>query len=197
MQCAGTVHCSPSNRAGVQTWYTSPPGRDAHPEGETRDEARGVLPGLAFFLLLHIAESETDRFETAHAKGPFMETKYSLFPAKEFIKGTAEGALDLEESKSALRALAKESPSPGQFDMLMDLREAECELSVADVFELVQFMFHHRPSFLGKIAVLVHEEAAFDKAKFLELCAENRGLHVHAFLDLSEAEEWLGLEDAT
>jgi hypothetical protein len=45
------------------------------------------------------------------------------------------------------------------------------------------------------MAVLVSRESEFDKAKFMELCAENRGLKVHAFVELSEAEEWLGVQE--
>jgi hypothetical protein len=127
----------------------------------------------------------------------FVETKYRVFPAKEFIKGTAEGAFDLEDSKRALKGLVDKFCFPRHFDMLMDLRDAECELSVADVFELTQWMARHRPSLQHRIAVLVPGGDAFDKAGFLELCAENRGLRVRAFEDPSEAEEWLGVEDST
>jgi hypothetical protein len=126
-----------------------------------------------------------------------VETKYRVFPAKEFIKGTAEGTFDLEDSKRELKALVEDSPSLGHFDMLMDLRDADCELSVADVFELTQWMVRHSASFQGKIAVLAPGGEAFDKAKFLELCAENRGFLIHAFVDPSEAEAWLGAEDST
>jgi hypothetical protein len=138
---------------------------------------------------------EADRF-TRRAEES-MKTKYRVFPAKEFIKVTAEGSFDLEDSKKALKILVEKASLPGHFDILTDLREAECELSVADVFELTQWMVRHRPSFKSRIAVLVPRGDAFDKAGFLELCADNRGLRVHAFVDPSEAEEWLGVEDST
>jgi hypothetical protein len=130
-------------------------------------------------------------------RGFFVETKYKVFPEKEFIKGTAEGAFDLEDSKCALKALVEESSSSGHFDMLMDFRDTDCELSVADVFELTQWMVRHGSSFRGRISVLVPRGEAFDKARFLELCAENRGFLIHAFVDLSETEAWLGVEDST
>jgi len=124
-----------------------------------------------------------------------MRVKYLHLNGEEFIKATATGELDLEESKRALKVLLEDPGFSHQCDILVDLREAACELSVADIFEIVQLLVKHRLSFLGKIAILVSGEPEFDKAKFMELCSENRGIQAHAFDEVSEAEKWLGLKE--
>ena len=42
-----------------------------------------------------------------------------------------------------------------------------------------------------KVAVLVSGDREFGHARFLELCARNRGMRVRAFQNLEEADAWL------
>jgi hypothetical protein len=112
-----------------------------------------------------------------------------------FIKATATGDLDLEESKRALKLLLEDPAVSHMCDILIDLRAAECELTVAEIFGIVQFLVENRLSFLGKMAVLVPGQREFNKAKFMELCAENRGIQVHAFDQVCEAKAWLGVQE--
>jgi hypothetical protein len=119
---------------------------------------------------------------------------YKTLDGKKFVKARATGEFDLEESKQALSLLLQDPGFSKQCDILIDLREAECDLTMADIFEIVQYLVEHRQAFLGKLAVLVSGTSEFDKARFMELCAENRGIKVHAFTDPADAEAWLRME---
>lgn len=124
-----------------------------------------------------------------------IRVKHETLDGKEFIKARATGEFDLEASKEALRTLLAHPRFSKSCDILIDFRDAECDLSMADIYEIVQFLALHRQALFGRLAVLVSGDSDFDMAGFLELCAENRGLQVKAFLDLSEAEKWLGIEE--
>lgn len=120
-----------------------------------------------------------------------MKPKHTVLDGKHFIKVEASGGFDLEESKRALRRLLQDPKFPEDSDIVIDLRESDCELGLADVFEVVQFMVEHRRAFFRKIALLAGGETELDKARFMELCARNRGLQVRAFSELPEAKAWL------
>lgn len=113
--------------------------------------------------------------------------------ARDFIRTTVSGDLHLEESKKALAALLGDPEAPSTYDILLDLREAECDLKAFDVYDIVRFLDEAPGRPRGKIAVLVAGDQHLMTAKFMELCAENRGLRAHAFTELAEAEGWLGL----
>lgn len=123
-----------------------------------------------------------------------LRVKHEVIDGKEFIKVSATGEFDLEASRGALKELLEDPKFSKPCDILCDLSDAECALTVTDIFMLVQSMTEHRSAFQRKIAVLVSSDHDFDKAKFMELCAENRGLQVQAFDEPAEAEAWLSEE---
>ena len=58
-------------------------------------------------------------------------------------------------------------------------------------------MIGTRDSFRVKLAILTSLGCEFDKVKFLELYASNRGFQVGAFVDFEEALYWLVASDET
>jgi hypothetical protein len=106
---------------------------------------------------------------------------------------TSSGTIDLAASKATLGILAADPDYKANYELLLDLRDSECELSLSDVFEIATFMSRLDPALPSrkKIAVLVSGQAAFDHAQFLELCSRNRGIEVSAFEDYEKASEWL------
>ena len=48
----------------------------------------------------------------------------------------------------------------------------------------------HRSTYNNKTAVVAPKED-FDTARFLELCANNRGISFRAFMDYEESIDWL------
>jgi hypothetical protein len=106
---------------------------------------------------------------------------------------TSSGALDLEASKAALKSLADDPEFLPGYEVLLDWRDVECTMSVVDVFEIARYLsdLDTRLPTRKKIAILVSGKLAFDHAKFLELCAGNRGITLRAFEDYDKANEWL------
>jgi hypothetical protein len=126
-----------------------------------------------------------------------VKTQIKIFPFKHLIVMDAHGTLDLAASKTALKLLAAAPGFDDSSEVLLDLRDVECELSTTKIFELAEFMALASTGLAAgrRIAVLVgahqHGHLAFNKAQFLELCADNRGLNVRAFEDSISADEWL------
>ena len=106
---------------------------------------------------------------------------------------TSSGTIDLVASKAALKSLAADPKFEARYEILLDLRDSECDLSVTDVYEICTYLAWPDPALptSKKIAVLVSGQRAFDHAKFLEVCSTNRGVQVGAFEDYEKASEWL------
>lgn len=120
-----------------------------------------------------------------------MKTSYKLISAKDFIKTHPTGEPDLEQSKKILIELAAIAEPPADYEILLDVRDSYGHLSLFDMYELVAELGRHRSSFRNKIAFLCRTDDQFDKGRFLELCARNRGFQVGAFTDFQETVEWL------
>ena len=125
-----------------------------------------------------------------------MKTRNKAYPLKHLIVMTATGTLDLVASKAALKSLAVDPAFDARCEVLLDLRDIECAMSATDIFELAVHMAAPNPALptQKKIAVLVAGHAAFDHARFLELCAGNRGLSIGAFEDYENADQWLNAD---
>ncbi len=124
-----------------------------------------------------------------------LQLKHKIIDGREVVKATATGEFDFEATKEALKRMLEEPEASQYEDILFDFRKAECELTIAEIFEVVQFMVELQWSPLRRIALVVLEGIEFDRAKFMELCAANRGLQIQAFVDPSEAKAWLRLEE--
>ena len=120
-----------------------------------------------------------------------MKTTYKLISAKDFIKTHPTGEPDLEQSKKILIELAAIAEPPADYEILLDVRDSYGHLSFFDMYELVAEFGRHRSSFRNKIAFLCRTDDQFDRGRFLELCARNRGFQVGAFTDFQETIEWL------
>ncbi len=122
-----------------------------------------------------------------------MKTTRKAFPLKDLIIVTSSGTIDLAASKAALKSLAADPEYEANYEILLDLRDSECKLSVGDMYELATYLARPDPAISRnrKIAVLVAGHLAFDHAQFLQLCSTNRGMRVGAFDDYEKASEWL------
>ena len=128
-----------------------------------------------------------------------MRVNYKIIQAKDFIKAKPTGELDLDESKKLLGQLAEMEHLIGDHEILMDLREAYGGMDHADLFELVGELGRHKEAFRSKIAVIARDDEQFNKAVFLEMCANIDRFTVMAFTDFEKATNWIqsdeGLED--
>jgi hypothetical protein len=120
-----------------------------------------------------------------------MDLSVRIIQARDFLKVTPTGEVELEKSKKSLMALVSLNAAPRQYDVLIDTRQKTGYLTLADIAELVDLMLEHRDSFRSKLAVLARPGLGFDHAKFMELYATNRGFRVAAFADFEAAINWL------
>jgi len=114
---------------------------------------------------------------------------------RDIISLELDGKLDLSKSKEGLQKIVSVHGAFIDHDVLIDTRGTESLLSVADIWEIARDLanaVHASPpkGFVAKIAVICPIEH-FDNAKFLELCAQNRGLNVNAFTAFEDMFEWI------
>jgi hypothetical protein len=122
-----------------------------------------------------------------------MRTMRKVFPPRDLITVTSSGTIDLVASKAALKSLAADPEFEANYEIFLDLRDSKCDLSVADVYEIAEYLAWPNPVIPThkKIAVLVAGHLAFDRARFLQLCSGNRSMNVKAFEDYEKVGEWL------
>lgn len=112
------------------------------------------------------------------------------------MKFDPQGTLDFAKVKERIKEFALTPGAFVDYDLLIDTRGAESHLSTSDLWRLAEELAKsvHAGSSKGfrvKISVLC-PVGRFDYAKFLELCAQNRGLNVRAFTTFEDVFEWIG-----
>jgi len=127
-----------------------------------------------------------------------MATKIKIVTTGDFLEVTPEGIIDVTTSRQLLVDIAKAEHQPVDYDLLIDFRDTQWQMSTIDVYELASELCQHGDTFRRKVAVLVHPGVNFDPATFLETCSHNRGFFVDAFTDFETAIRWfLSSEDAS
>ncbi|MGH8629419.1 MAG: hypothetical protein ACREU7_01465 [Burkholderiales bacterium] len=117
-----------------------------------------------------------------------------LISTEDLIVVSADGRLDLPASEAALEALlTRLEREPGRA-VILDLRSADCELTLGEVYGLVNFLANHssKKTLYRRVAILITSGAHQGKAGFFALCAENRGLEARAFSTVEDVDKWLG-----
>ena len=116
---------------------------------------------------------------------------YKIISANEFLKAKPSGEFDREESKKVLIEIAMLIESPADYEILLDIRQAHGNLTFVDIYEFVTELGKHRSAFRNKIAVLSRNDRQLDNARFMEVCAKNRGFQIGAFTNFEETIDWL------
>ena len=119
-----------------------------------------------------------------------MSSRIRIIQANDFIKATSEGSLDLEESKRRLRAVAVTIDPLVDYDTMLDTRQAQSGLSVADLWYVAAELNNLRKTFSRKMAVLCSPEQ-FERAGFCALGSQHSGLPVQTFTSFEGATKWL------
>jgi hypothetical protein len=119
-----------------------------------------------------------------------MSTDIRIIHAQDFIKATPEGQLDFETSKQLCVKIASILTSSDIYGLIVDIRKAQVEMSVTDLWYLATELSKHSGDFSRRTAVLCPHDQ-FDQAGFFALCAQNKGYQVKAFTSFEEAIEWL------
>jgi hypothetical protein len=119
-----------------------------------------------------------------------MSTDFRIIHAHDFLKATPAGQFDLEKSKKLLIEIALTAAHLVDYEIILDTRKAQVEMSITDLWYLAAELSNLRKAYSRKTAVLCPLEK-FDRAAFFALCAQNRGFRVMAFTSFEEAIEWL------
>lgn len=118
-----------------------------------------------------------------------MPATVRIIHATDFMKATAEGELDLKESKRLLVEIVSATDLVG-YELIMDTRKAHSSMSVTDLWYLAAEIHNAGKNLPRKTAILCPRER-FDHTGFFALCAHNRGYNVRAFTSYEDAMEWL------
>ncbi|HEX7218503.1 MAG TPA: hypothetical protein VF280_04740 [Burkholderiales bacterium] len=119
-----------------------------------------------------------------------MPANVKVILAQDFVRGTPEGQIYLEEAEKLLRDIAAAGAGLEGFDVLIDTRRVSAGLSATELWYLADKVARLPRSEGRRIAILCPTER-FDHSRFFALCAENRGLNVAAFTSYEDAMEWL------
>lgn len=119
-----------------------------------------------------------------------MARRVRIIRPRDFVSAKPDGKLDLEESEHLLREVVKVSDPLDEFDILVDTRDAASVLSASDLWFLAEKLADYPKTFSGRTAIVCPADR-FDHAAFFALCADNRGIDMHAFTSYEEAMAWL------
>ncbi|HYH41914.1 MAG TPA: hypothetical protein VD867_08015 [Burkholderiales bacterium] len=123
-----------------------------------------------------------------------MPTNVKIIQARDFIRATPGGVLDLRASEALLLDITKASGPLPDVDLLLDARNSMTTLSTSVLWALSQKVAAVGATSRRRTAVLCPAER-FDHAQFFSLCGERHGFEIRAFLDYEHAMEWLVADD--
>jgi hypothetical protein len=115
-----------------------------------------------------------------------------VYQPPDFIRKTAQGTINLENSLEAVRQLAKAARFYKDHNLLLDLHETEVEADHADALQVAAAFGEHFKSFRHKIAVVIPntlERKA--KAQFMRTCMHLKGFQWEFFTNFEDAIDWL------
>ena len=120
-----------------------------------------------------------------------MPIDIKIVPAREFIRTKANGEFDLEETKELFLAVFSKMKEANASEVVMDIREASTKMTASDINELLSVLNHVGSWSTWKIAIVYRPKDDWDRAKFFELGARNKGYRVGAFQAFETALMWL------
>ena len=123
-----------------------------------------------------------------------MTVSINMVHPKDFIKTKVTGVLNFAVGKQALLDIASQIEQPGEYQILIDTREADSVLSLVGIFELDKVMEAYSSFHQCKIALLTSNRDSKD-AKFLYNTVANRGIRIRAFTNFEKAISWLVMKD--
>ena len=120
-----------------------------------------------------------------------MATKIKIITARDFLEVTPDGVIDITTSRQLLVDIAQAEHHPVDYELLVDFRDTQCDLSIIDVYQLAAELGQHGDTFRRKVALLVQPGVNFEHARFFETCSHNRGFSVDAFTEYEKAVRWI------
>lgn len=123
-----------------------------------------------------------------------MAVNIKIIRPKDFIRTKVDGTLSLDASRKLLVSIASLIEEQSDYHVLVDTREAQVALSTADLYEL-GVAIASLPAIAHSMTAILAPLSEEERARFLELVAQNRGARVRVFTSFEEAITWILEED--
>jgi hypothetical protein len=119
-----------------------------------------------------------------------MAVKIKLIRSIEYLQAKTNGEIDIDRSKEILEDITNMQNQPHDYDILLDFRRSQLNLTTLDVYQLASAVSKTKDIYKYKIAILVFPGLDFDTAEFFEICSRNRFLQVEVFTNYEDAIHW-------
>ena len=120
-----------------------------------------------------------------------MPIDVKIVPAREFIRTKANGVFDLEKTRELFLTVFSKMKEAQASEVVIDCREATTNMTASDINELLSVLNHVGSWSTWRIAIVYRPKDDWDRAKFFELGARNKGYRVGAYQEFEEALAWL------
>lgn len=119
-----------------------------------------------------------------------MSIAHKIIRVRDFLETTATGRIDLTTAKQILEKLTEAGGVQSDYNILLDVRQAESVMEDEDLSQIIEYLDHHRNSFRNKIAVLYSARRPAHANLFLQ-AAREAGFDFRFFVDYEQAIGWL------
>ena len=113
-----------------------------------------------------------------------------LVRVRQFLHLDHNGTFDLNGSRDVLAKMLRDAQQEDR-NLLLDVRDSNVDLSMRDVWALVQHLHEYTPEFDKKMAILDRWDETYDRMQFFEASAGELGFQARAFIDFEKAMDWL------
>lgn len=120
-----------------------------------------------------------------------MPYNLKIVTSREFIQTYANGEFDFERTKELLLSVFSKMKDADVSEVVLDLREAFSKMTAFDLYQLLPILDRVENKENWKIAIVYRPDDDFDRAKFFEFYARDKGYQVGAFQIFEEAVAWL------
>jgi hypothetical protein len=120
-----------------------------------------------------------------------LATEFKIISAKEVLEVTTDGNIDIAACRQLLVDIAKADHHQTDYELLVDFRGTESQLSIIEIYQLAAELHLHGSTFHRKVALVVTPGVHFERASFFETCSHNRGFSVNAYTEYEAAVRWI------
>ena len=121
-----------------------------------------------------------------------MNVSIEIVKARDFLKTTARGELDLKKCKELLNKIVEKAIKHNKHHILIDIRGTSSpKMGTIELYSLVGEMEKYKDVLNNKMVILDDDDENYNKVEFIEMCAKNRGFSINAVTDYEEAINWL------